>query len=343
MSKANRPMRAALAVAAALLSGWAAPSGAAAQEPKLTLGLPGIPPVFATVLQYTAREEGFFKKYGVAVTLREFDSGAAAARAVQSGNIDVSLSPTPVIVNMISNAGVDLVTIWGMENPTWVLATTDPGIAKCPQVKGQGVGVDSINGARSVALREMITPCGLKAGDVNEIPLSTNVGAAMIAGQLKIGVLHMDDVPVIEEQLKKKLHFITSMREVNPVNHYLVLVVQREAVAKKRDAYVRLLAAHIDATRFLKDPKNADRISQIAKPTGRSPSVAKAALAKYLDMEFWPFDRDGLTRRNLEAVVENQRRTGAIREGRTPVGYDKLADPTVWRDAMAMVRARGGK
>jgi len=343
MRNANRSVWAALATAATLLAGWIAPFGAAAQEQKLTFGLPGIPPVFGTVLQYTAREEGMFKKYGIDVTLREFDSGAAAARAVQSGNIDISLSPTPVIVNMISNAGVDLVTIWGMENPTWVLATTDPAIAKCADVKGQGVGVDSINGARSVALREMIAPCGLKGADVNEIPLSTNVGAAMIAGQLKIGVLHMDDVPVIEEQLKKKLHFITSMREVNPVNHYLVLVVLREGLAKKRDAFVRLLAAHIDATRFMKDSKNADRVAEIAKPTGRSPSVAKAALAKYLDMEFWPFDRDGLTRRNLEAVVENQKRTGAIREGRTPVGYDKLADTSVWRDAMAMVKARGGK
>ncbi len=335
----TRSSRAAVAAVVVLIAGSAVPAGA---QEKLTLGLPGIPPVFATVLQYTAREEGFFKKYNVDVTLREFDSGAAAARAVQSGNIDVSLSPTPVIVNMISNAGVDLVAIWGMENPTWVLATTDSAIAKCADVKGQGVGVDSINGARSVAMREMIAPCGLKPDDVKQIPLSANVGAALIAGQLKVGVLHMDDVPVIEEQLKKKLHFITSMREVNPVNHYLVMVAKRDTLAKKRDAYVRLLAAHIDATRFLKDPKNADRVAAIAKPTGRAPSVAKTALGKYLEMEFWPFDRDGLTQRKLEAVVENQKRTGAIREGKTPVAYDKLVDTAIWRDAMELVK-RGGK
>jgi len=333
-------LAAALALAAANL---ALAQSAAAEDAKIAFGLPGIPPVFGTVLQYTAREEGLFKKYGVDVTLRPFDSGAAAARAVQSGNIDISLSPTPVIVNMTSNAGVDLVTIWGMENTDWVLAATDEKYKACADVKGQGIGVDSINGARSVALREMIAPCGLKAGDVQEVALGTNVHAAMVAGQLKVGVLHIDDIPVIEEQIKRKLVYITTMKQVNPVNHYLVLVVLREALAKKRDAFVRLLAAHVEAASFIKDPKNADRVAAIAAPTGRTPSVAKAALAKYLEMDFWPVGHDGLAKKNLDAVVEIQKKTGGIREGKTPVAYDKLADPSVFRDAMAMVKARGGK
>jgi NitT/TauT family transport system substrate-binding protein len=175
---------------------------------------------------------------------------------------------------------------------------------------------------------------------VKEIPLSTNVGAAMVAGQLKIGVLHIDDVPIIEEQLKKKLTFITTMKQVNPVNHYLVLVVKREALAKKRDAFVRLVAAHIEGIDFIRDPKNAERVAQIAAPTGRSPSVAKAALKEYLAMEFWPVGHDGLARRNLEAVVQIQKRTGGIRPEKTPVAYDKLVDTTVWRDAAALVKAK---
>jgi NitT/TauT family transport system substrate-binding protein len=328
-----------LAVAAALTGAFGLATAAKAED-KLTLGLPAVPPVFATTLQYTAQDEGLFKKYGVDVTLRPFDSGAAAARAVQSGNIDISLSPTPVIVNMTSNAGVDMVSIYGMENPDWVLATTDPALKTCAALKGQGIGVDSINGARSVALHEMLAPCGLKGADVQEIPLSSNVGAAMIAGQLKAGVLHIDDVPIIEEQIKKELTFVTTIHQVNPLNHYLVLVTLRDTLAKKRDTFVRLLAAHIEATRFLKDPKNADKVAKYAGPTGRSPSVAKSALVKYLAMDFWPVDRDGLSQKNLEAVVAIQKRTGGIKEGKTPVAYAKLVDTTVWRDAMALVSGK---
>jgi NitT/TauT family transport system substrate-binding protein len=331
--------RAAFAVGVTL----AAASGAAAQDTKITFGMPGVPPAFVSVLQYTARDAGFFKKYGLDVTLREFDSGAAAARAVQSGDIDLSLSPTPVIINMMSNAGVNMVTIYGMENNDFVLATTDPAIKSCGEVKGQGVGVDSINGARSVALHEMIAPCGLKGSDVQEIPLSTNAGAAMVAGQLKIAVLHLDDVPVVEEQIKKPLTFITSSKEVNPVNHYMVLVALRDTVAKKRDSMVRLVAADIDATRFIKDPKNWDKVAVMAAPSGRSPSVAKAAIEKYLAMDFWPVGNAGLTQRNLDEVVDIQKKTGGIKPGATAVTYDKLADPSIWKDAMAMVNAKDGK
>jgi NitT/TauT family transport system substrate-binding protein len=338
MTRARKPIAALLTAAA--FAGLVGLTSAAQAEDKLTLGLPGVPPVFGTTLQYTAQDAGFFKKYGVDVTLRPFDSGAAAARAVQSGNIDISLSPTPVIVNMKSNAGVDLVTIYGMENPDWVLATTDPSLKACAQMKGQGIGVDSINGARSVALHEMIAPCGLKAADVQEIPLSTNVGAAMVAGQLKVGVLHIDDVPVIEEQIKKDLTFVTTMHQVNPLNHYLVLVVQRDVLAKKRDAFVRLVAAHIDATRFMKDPKNADQVAKFAAPTGRSASVSKSALAKYLAMDFWPVDRDGLAEKNLEAVIAIQKRTGGIKPDKTPTTYAKMVDTTVYRDALKMVDAK---
>ena len=318
-------------------------SPAFAQDPKLQLGLPGIPPVFGTVLQYTAQDAGLFKKYGVDVTLRPFDSGAAAARAVQSGNIDISLSPTPVVVNMIANAGVNMATIWGMENPDWLISTTDPAIKKCADVKGQAVGVDSINGARSVALREMLAPCNLKTSDVQEVALSTNVGSAMVAGQIKVGVLHIDDVPVIEEQMKKKLGTVVLLKDVNPLNHYLVFVVLRDALAKNRDAYVRLLAAQIEGVRYMKDPKNADQVAKSAAPTGRSPAVAKAALGEYFKMDFWPVDKDGLSRKNLEEVVEIQKRTGGIKEADKAPAYDKLVDTSLWQDALKMVQAKGGK
>src|SRR5207237_9699275 len=111
----------------------------------------GGPPVVGRVVGYVAKEEGFFKKRGVDVDVRPFDSGAAAAQAVVAGNPDVALSPTPVIVRMISNAGVNLVGIYGLEHPDWLLASTDPALGQCADVKGQAAGDDSVAGARSGA------------------------------------------------------------------------------------------------------------------------------------------------------------------------------------------------
>jgi len=125
MTAARRTVwRMLLAAACALaLSGVRPAAGA---EQKLSFAVPGVPPVFGSVVVYVAKEEGFFKKHGVDVDVRPFDSGAAAAQAVVAGNPDVALSPTPVIVRMISNAGVNLVGIYGLEHPDWLLASTDP-------------------------------------------------------------------------------------------------------------------------------------------------------------------------------------------------------------------------
>src|SRR5664279_2097781 len=131
---------------------------ALAQGTKLVGAIPGIPPIFSVMIVYIAEKQGFFKKYGVSVDIRPFDNGTAAARAVVSGDADFSWSPTPPVINQISNADVPLVAVYGMPNSDWVIGTTETG-KTCKDIAGQEVGVDSVGGARSVALRSMLQAC----------------------------------------------------------------------------------------------------------------------------------------------------------------------------------------
>src|SRR6476646_5046469 len=105
------------------------PTPAAAQDKKLVIALPGIPPIFSVTIAYVAEKEGFFKKHGANVEIRPFDNGTAAARAVVSGDVDMAWSPTPPVINQISNANVPLVGIYGMPNPDWVLGASEAGKA----------------------------------------------------------------------------------------------------------------------------------------------------------------------------------------------------------------------
>src|SRR5258706_6416870 len=129
------------AILLAAAMGLASFAGGAKAADKVTIALPGVPPAYVAVLFYVTRDAGFFTKYGLDVELRQLDSGTAAAQAVSAGSFDLSLSPTPTVINMVSNAGVPLVSIFGMENPDWVLGTTDPKFKKCEDVKGQSIGV----------------------------------------------------------------------------------------------------------------------------------------------------------------------------------------------------------
>jgi ABC-type nitrate/sulfonate/bicarbonate transport system substrate-binding protein len=304
----------------------------------VTIGLPGIPPVFVSTQFYVAEQQKFFDKHGVTVTLRPFDSGAAAARAVAAGQIEVSLSPSPLIVNMLSNTpDVGLVAVYGNEKPDWLIGSLDPSIKKCEDVKGKPVGVDSLGGARSIALTQMLRGCGLKAEDTQQVALSANVGTAMVSGQLALGVLHIDDVPIIEREAKKKITTIVDINDVQKVNHYMALATTQKGVAEKREAVVRVIAALIEAERFMRDPKNADAVAKAASATGRSDADAKWAITEYVKMEFWPRGH-GLGQKNIEAIIEAQKRVGGIRPDKTAVTYDRFADLSLYEEALKRVK-----
>ena len=166
-------------MAGALFAALAAPGPAAAETKKMVVAAPGIPPIFASVILYVAEKEGFFKKYGVNAEVRPFDTGTAASRAVISGDIEMSLSPSALLINQISNADANTVAIYGMTNSDFLLGSTDPAKTSCKDVVGQPVGVDTVGGARSIALRSMLTGgCpGVKIDDVQQVALSSNVRA----------------------------------------------------------------------------------------------------------------------------------------------------------------------
>ena len=310
---------------------------AAADEAKFVLAVPGIPPVFLSVLPYVADREGFFGKYGLTVELKRFDTGANAARAVLAGQVEAAMVATPIIVAMDSNAGANLVGIYGLETPDWLIGSTDPRISACADLKGLQIGVDAVGGARAIALAQMISVCGLSTSDVTLVGLSSNVGAAMIAGQLKVGVLHLDDVPTIERERGRPLTIVTRSRDARPLDHFNLLVARADKLKINRDAYVRLLAALIDANRFLRNPENRDAVAEIATVTGRSVEDIKAALPGFIEIDYWPSDSAGLSRDHLEAVIDGQAAAGAIKPGAKPVSYEKLVDPSLWNDAQVMV------
>jgi NitT/TauT family transport system substrate-binding protein len=326
-----------LATLAALLA-FCAVSTLAHAQAKFTIGLPGIPPVFAGVQAMVAEKEGFFKKHGLDVTLRPFESGANASRAVASGEVSVALSPSGLVVSQISNTDVKLVAIYGLENPDWLLGSTDPN-ATCDSLKGAAIGVDSVGGARSIALKTLlIGGCKMKIEDVQQVALSSNVGAAMIAGQLKFGVLHIDDVPVIEDETKKPLKHVITQQMAKPLDHYLMLVANTDELKKNRDAYVRFVAGLIEAERFMRDPKNARRVGEAAKETGRTVDYATKSLKVYTDMNFWPNGTDGLTPKNIELLSKQMKDIGNIKGDKEVAPFTRIADPSIWKDARAMVK-----
>ncbi len=314
---------------------------AAAAGKPLLFAAPGIPPIFADLVVLVAEKGGFFKKYGADVEVRQFDSGAAGSRAVLSGDADFALGPAILVINQISNADAPFVAIYGMPNPDFVLGSTDPKRTSCKDLIGQPVGVDTPGGQRWLMLKAMLMSCGVNIDQVQQVSLGSNTGPAMLAGQLTFGVLHIDDVSVLDTQ-GKPVSIITTIKKAAPDTYNILGIVRRDRLAQNREGFVRLVAGLIAAAQYVADPKNADKVAADAAPTGRNLAESKEALKGYLANGEWPITSDELDRGRLEATIAEQVKIGAIKPGKTPVTYDRLVDRSIWRDAAALVEKQKG-
>jgi len=103
---------------------------------------------------------------------------------------------------------------------------------------------------------------------------------------------------------------------------------------------VRMMAGIIAAGRYMADPRNADRVATIAEVTGRSHAIALGALKDYVRYGLWPTDNDGLNPEQLTKLIAFLAKVGNIKQGNTPPPVGQIIDPTIWRDANAMVNGK---
>lgn len=301
----------------------------------ISIGSIGIPPIYAMLMTLVAEGEGFYAKYNVDVTVRSMETGVDAARAVQSGDLDASFSPTGPTMNFAAT-GIDVKAIHGYDNIDWLLMSTDASLSTCEDLVGRAIGVDSIGGARSNVLNQILRPCGLTLDDVEQIAFPGAAAVqAIIAGQLETAVVHIDDVYVAREQGAVVYDFIYLV-DVNPNAHYLVFWTRSDVIEAKRESLVRTLAAHIEAIRFIVDPANTARVVELGRPIGHSDEVLLKSLIDFIELEFWPVDRDGLGDTKLQAQLNIQVRNADIAEANAPE-LSSIIDASLFADALALV------
>jgi len=326
---------AALAVSAAAAT--AAPRAHAAKKAdSLVIGYPGIPPIFMATRLYVADKRGYYKKYGANVELKGFTTGTDAVRAVQAGQIDAAWSPTPFALTLISK-GTPLVAVEGMDKVDWVVGSNSSSVSTCAQLKGQNIGVDSIGGARYQALQAMLTKCKLTIQDVHPVVFPGNTAIqAMLAGQLHVSVLHLDDLAVASSHGGTPVKTIVSIAQTDPFQSYDLLVTTRDNLAAKRSQFVKLLKGDITATRYMYKPKAFNAVAQIATITGEDLDVTKTALRQYLKLNWWPLNRSGLGKASITRTIYENVKLGNISEGNPPAWKD-VVDTSLWKQAYKAV------
>ncbi len=307
-------------------------SSSSTSLPTITLGSPGVPPVISGLLPYIAQKEGFYQKFKVNVVIRSFQTGTDATRAVATGQIDSAIMP-PAQLMELASTGVPLVGIQGQEVPDWLVASTAAGVKACPQLKGQGVSVDAVGGIRYVALSSMLKSCGLTVQQIKPLVFpGNNAPQGMIAGQIKVGVLHLNELIDVNTQLHKQVTVVMRASQVSPNNMYEMYGVKKATLAAKHTAFVRMIAAQIAALKWMTNPANLDKAAQLGTVVGDSKAVMKQALQQYFQMGFWTLNGSGLPEANINHMIAVQIAVGNLKQASAP-SYAQIVDQSIYQQA----------
>ena len=102
----------------------------------------GAPALETNALVYVAETRGYFKKNGLNVTLKKYDSGGAAVPALLKNETDLALASEFVLVNTIFKKG-DVRTLGSIDKfeNMFVIARRDQGIEKITDLRNRTIGV----------------------------------------------------------------------------------------------------------------------------------------------------------------------------------------------------------
>jgi ABC-type nitrate/sulfonate/bicarbonate transport system substrate-binding protein len=319
-----------------------APGGASAADMKLTATAIGRPPIFSNTFADVGEALGYWKKVGLDLTFRWFQRGTDTAKAVVTGDAAIGFTATPAAVNLVAS-GAPVVVVAGMPNLDWLVASNDPKVKTCKDLKGNTVTADGINNARYLYLQSLLETCGLKIGDLTPIDLANApLVKASIAGQVHTGVYHVDELAQVEFKTKQKWHLVPVPDSIRKGLHYAAILASKKAIADNKEGIIRFLEGWILTQKIMssKTPADVDTVAKIAADASKiDVQVAKNAIHSYQSFDFWVND-DGLNEKQMMGQVNLLIKIGSMKADTKPA-YDKIVDSSLYAEALKRVKEKG--
>lgn len=332
-----------LFVAAAVLSAVPFMSDANAADVKLAVSAIGRPPIFSNTYVDVGETMGFWKAAGVDVNFRWFQRGSDTAKAALTGDVAVGTTSSQAAINLIAS-GAPVVAITGMNSQDWVIASDDPSVKGCKDLKGKTVTADGINNARYLYLGAVVATCGLKLSDMKLLDLANApLVKAGIAGQVHSGVFHVDELAQVEFKTGKKWTHLAAPPEIKKGLHYLMLIASKKAIAENKEGLIRFLEGWIMTQQMMGSKAAADKVgfaTIAAKASQIDFEVALSAIDTYHSIDYWE-NNDGLDEKQIMSQLDQLVQIGSVK-GKKPT-IDQIVDRSLYAEAAKRVKAKFGE
>lgn len=291
-------------------------------------------------LQTLLKQKGWLEDFGLEPTSQNVSDGSKLMGALLSGGSDICLLSGFGQVLVAAEKGAALKVVAGAALlPEQAVFAKKPEIKTLKDLEGRTVGTGSVG---ALLYQLMVTLMVKKGVDVKKVTFvnigsSADVFRAVVAGTVDAGPSLYD---VYKEQARFGVHslsdgnFWTELPEYTYQGSY----TSDRAIAQKRDALVRVLAAYCKLYRFISGPDSlADYIKarQTALKGDLKLAAQEATTEWHFIQKYKPYATDLVLSRRRIDYMQNLNVKFGLQKHMLP--YDKVTDMSLARDAIKLL------
>jgi ABC-type nitrate/sulfonate/bicarbonate transport system substrate-binding protein len=209
----------------------------------------GVFPDTISGLIYIAREQGFFKRHGLDVSLEDFQTGAFAVNGLISDKVDVATASGFVLaLQGFGRSDLRAIAAISLTDIVEIVARRDRGIEKPEDLRGKRIGVTK-NTIAEFFLSTFLSLNGILPGEVRTVDLKpSDFEIALSGGKIDAAVCFPP-----WDALKRKMAQDGVSWPIQGGQGYHLVVIVKDALIKTRPHAVEsLLKALLDAEDFLR-------------------------------------------------------------------------------------------
>jgi ABC-type nitrate/sulfonate/bicarbonate transport system substrate-binding protein len=288
-------------------------------------------------LQELIKRKGYFQEFGVDPQITTVVDGAKLMGSLLSGENDICLfSGFGQVLTAIEKGAKLKIVAGAMVKPEHALYTKRPDIKTIKDLAGKTIGSGSLGALLHSMTIDLLRKYGVDEKSVKFVNIgsASDVFRAVAAGTVDAGISEID---VYDQQQKYGVHVIAEgdlWKEI-PDYTFQASYVSDRAIAQKRDALVRTLAACAKLYRYLSTPESKqDFIDAQTAALGRADPAASTWQ--------WQFFREGGIYANdlvlsQERVDYMQKLNLSLDVQKRKLDYTEACDMTLARDALKLL------
>jgi len=210
---------------------------------------------------YVAQDQGFFRRYGLDLTLVQARNGPVGMAALSSGESFMHWgSVSGANLGAIAE-GADLVFVAGFINRLTGVFAANPKIKSPTDLRGKSLGVNSLSGGTWIFTMLTLDYWGLSP-ERDKIQMrglgdSSIVSQALLAGNVDAAYLSYSFAKVVEN---KGFRMLADLQKLPIAYQGTGIIMRRGTVASSAATIENVIKALLDGVAFIRNPENKSQV-----------------------------------------------------------------------------------